>query len=41
MNPTRYRDRNGRFRRRDGFDVLEDAGACVLIVLLIFVALLA
>lgn len=41
MNPTRYRDRNGRFRRRDVLDVFEDVGACVLIVILIFVALLA
>lgn len=41
MNQTRYRGRDGRFRKRDGLDVLDDIGACILIVLLIFVALLA
>jgi len=30
-----YRDSKGRFRRRNGIDILEQYGACAMIVLLV------
>lgn len=36
-----YRGRDGRFRKRDGLDVLEEIGACVLIILFLYTAFFA